>query len=78
MNFKVYYPNRLIGSNGSKSCTKGPKQLQFYDEFGNLMESEGLVVLISGVYGKSRIDCFTTRSYFFYCYGFTNKVAEDI
>jgi len=31
---------------------KGAKQLQFYGKFGKLMKSEGLAVLISGVYGE--------------------------
>ena len=34
---------------------KDQKRLQFYNGFGRLMKSEGLVVLLSGVYGKSRI-----------------------
>ena len=38
-----------------KTTRKCPKQLQFYDGFGNLIKPEGLAVLITGVYGKSRI-----------------------
>ncbi len=38
-----------------KTTRKGPKQLQFYDEVGNLIRFEGLAVLIISVYVKSRI-----------------------
>jgi len=36
----------------AKTARKDRKQLQFYDGFGNIMESEGFAVSLSGVYGK--------------------------
>lgn len=38
-----------------KAVQNGRDELQFCDGFGNLVQSEGLATLISGIYGKSTV-----------------------
>jgi len=42
-----------------KAVQKGQKQLQSYDGFNKLLRLEGLMVLVSGVSGKSQTKVVT-------------------